>query len=177
MLKVIKIFIFFIIVLFVFNKQIISHASLYFFSKWIDREITVNKIQINYNKNLIIISDAKIKNPNGFYYKNFIEFEKIILNYNLKSLFSNLIIINNLTLENPKFFFEITEKSSAELSPNKTQKIYDDNIGAAKKIITSQPRKIWPKKDKDTNFLILKIKINGAKAFITNVFFFNSYQS
>ena len=62
MSKAIKIFIFFIVVLLVFNKQIISHTLLYGFSKWIDREIAVDKFRINYKQNLIIINGAKIKN-------------------------------------------------------------------------------------------------------------------
>ena len=117
-----------------------------------------------------MINDIKIKNPNKFYYNNFLESEKIILNYNFKSLFSNLIIINNLIVENPKFFLEVIEKPSVELSPFNLQQIYDDNVGGVKKIIKSIPRKIWNKKDKDINFLILKVKINGAIAFIKTPF-------
>lgn len=170
MSKAIKIFIFFIVVLLIFNKQIISHTLLYAFSKWVDREITVDKFQINYKQSLIIISNAKIKNPNEFYYDNFVESEKIILNYNFKSLFSDLIIINNLIIENPKFFLEIVEKPSIELSPYKIQEMYKDNVGGVKKIIKSTPSKIWPKKDKDINFLILKAKIKEAKAFLKTSF-------
>ena len=170
MSKVIKIFIFLIVVLLVFNKQVISHTLLYGFSKWIDREIIVDKLQINYNQNSITINGAKIKNPSGFYYDNFIELEKIILSYNFKSLFSDLIIINNVIVENPKFFLEVIEQPSVELSPYKKQKMYNDNIGGVKKIIKTTPSKIWPKKDKDTNFLILKVKINRAKALIKTPF-------
>ena len=170
MLKVSKIFIFFIVILLVFSKQIISYSSLYFFSKWVDREVTVDEFQINYKKGLIMINDIKIKNPNKFYYNNFLESEKIILNYNFKSLFSNLIIINNLIVENPKFFLEVIEKPSVELSPFNVQQIYDDNVGGIRKIVKTEPSKIWPTKDKDTNFLILDVKINGAKAFIKTSF-------
>jgi len=170
MLKVGKIFIFFIVILLVFTKQIISYSSLYFFSKWIDREVTADEFQINYKEGLIMINDIKIKNPNKFYYNNFVELEKVILNYNFKSLFSNLIIINNLIVENPKFFIEVSEKPSVELSPFKVQQMYDDNVGGVKKIIKTEPSKIWPTKDKDINFLILDIKINGAKAFIKTSF-------
>ena len=101
-----------------------------------------------------------------FYYDNFIESGKVTLSYNFKSLFSDLIIINNLTVENPKFFIEVVRKSSIEISPYKTQEMYNDNIGEVKKIVKTTPSKIWPKKDRDINFLILKVKINGAKAFI-----------
>ena len=84
---------------------------LYSFSKWTDREITVDKLQINYNQKLIIINGLKIKNSNEFYYDNVFESEKISLNYNLQSLFTNLIIINNLIIKNSKFFLELVEKS------------------------------------------------------------------
>ena len=166
MSKTIKIFTFLIIVLLIFNKQIISQTLLYAFSKWVDREVLVDKFEINYSKNLVIINGVKIINPEEFYYDNFIESEKVTLRYNFKSLLSNLIIIDNFTVENPKFFLEIIKKLSSELSPNKKQEMYEDNIGAVKKIIKSVPRKIWPPKKKDTNFLILEIKMNGAKAFI-----------
>ena len=170
MSKVIKIFIFFIVILLVLNKQIISHVLLYGFSKWIDREIAVDKFRINYKQNLIIINGAKIKNLNEFYYDNIVESEEIILNYNFKSLFSNLIIINSLIIKNPIFFLEFIEKSTTEFSPYKIQEMYDDNIGGVKKIIKSKPYKIWPTKDKDINFLILKVKINGAKVLIKTFF-------
>ena len=170
MLKVSKIFILFIVILLVFTKQIISYSSLYFFSKWIDREVTVDEFQIKYKEGLIMINDIKIKNPNKFYYNNFLESEKIILNYNFKSLFSNLIIINNLIVENPKFFLEVIEKPSVELSPFNVQQMYDDNVGGVRKIVKTEPSKIWTTKDKDTNFLILDVKINGAKAFIKTSF-------
>ena len=117
-----------------------------------------------------MINDIKIKNPNKFYYNNFLEAEKIILNYNFKSLFSNLIIINNLIVENPKFFLEVIEKPSVELFPFNVQQMYDDNVGGIRKIVKTEPSKIWPTKDKDTNFLILDVKINGAKAFIKTSF-------
>jgi hypothetical protein len=156
--------------LLIFNKEIISYGSLYFFSRWIDREVTVDKFHINYREGLIIINDIKIKNPNEFYYDNFLVSEKIILSYNFKSLFSNLIIINNLIVENPKFFLEVVDKLSVELSPFNVQQIYDDNVGGVKKIVKTEPNKIWPTKDKDINFLILDIKINGAEAFIKTSF-------
>ena len=77
-----------------------------------------------------------------------------------------MITINDLTIENPNFFLEIIEKPSVELSPFNVQQMYDDSVGGVEKIVKTKPSKIWPTKDKDTNFLILDIKINGAKAFI-----------
>ena len=142
MSKSIKIFIFCIVVFLVFNKQIIKHTLLYGFSKWVKREISVDKFQINYKRSTIIIDDAKIINPSEFYHDNFVESEKVMLSYDLKSLFSDLIIINNLTIENPKFFLEIVDKPSISLSPDKTQQMYNDNVGGVNKILKSTPNKI-----------------------------------
>jgi len=163
MSKVIKIFILLIVVALVFNKQLITYYYSYKFSKWIERQFVVDKIYIDY-PNSIVVSGIKIKNPNPFYYEYILESDKIALNFDLKSLlFSNLIIINNLIVENPKFFLEINKNSSKNEDSSIT---YDDNIGLAKKITENTPDKIWPDKKKDINFLILKTKITGAKAFI-----------
>ena len=169
MSKAIKIFILLIVVVLVFNKQLITYYYSYKFSKWIERQFVVDKIYIDY-PNSIVVSGIKIKNSNPFYYEYILESEKIALNFDLKSLlFSNLIIINNLIVENPKFFLEIVEinkNSSKNEDSSITPITYDDNIGLAKKITENTPDKIWPDKKKDINFLILKTKITGTKAFI-----------
>ena len=169
MSKAIKIFILLIVVVLVFNKQLITYYYSYKFSKWIERQFVVDKFYIDY-PNSIVVSGIKIKNLNPFYYEYILESEKIALNFDLKSLlFSNLIIINNLIVENPKFFLEIVEineNSSKNEDSSITPITYDDNIGLAKKITENTPDKIWPDKKKDINFLILKTKISGAKAFI-----------
>ena len=159
MSKTIKIFILLIVVVLVFNKQIISYALIYGFSKWTRHEITLDKLQINYIQSLITINGLRIKSPNEFYYDNIFESEKITLSYNPQSLLTNLITYNNLIIENPKFFVELIEESP---------KVYDDNISVAKKYIKNKPDKIWPDKDKkkDINFLILKTEITGAKVSI-----------
>ena len=159
MSKTIKIFILLIVVVLVFNKQIISYALIYGFSKWTRHEITLDKLQINYIQSLITINGLRIKSPNEFYYDNIFESEKITLSYNPQSLLTNLITYNNLIIENPKFFVELIEESP---------KVYDDNISVAKKYIKNKPDKIWPDKDKkkDINFLILKTEIKGAKVSI-----------
>ena len=159
MSKTIKIFILLIVVVLVFNKQIISYALIYGFSKWTRHEITLDKLQINYIQSLITINGLRIKSPNEFYYDNIFESEKITLSYNPQSLLTNLITYNNLIIENPKFFVELIEESP---------KVYDDNISVAKKYIKNTPDKIWPDKDKkkDINFLILRTEITGAKVSI-----------
>ena len=166
MSKAIKIFILLIVVALVFNKQLITYYYSYKFSKWIERQFVVDKFYIDY-PNSIVVSGIKIKNSNPFYYEYILESEKIALNFDLKSLlFSNLIIINNLIVENPKFFLEVAVINKNSSKNEDSSITYDDNIGLAKKITENTPDKIWPDKKKDINFLILKAKIIGAKAFV-----------
>ena len=47
---------------------------------------------------------------------------------------------------------------------------FNEVVNKYNKIVKTEPSKIWPTKDKDTNFLILDVKINGAKAFIKTSF-------
>ena len=167
MSKAIKIFILLIVVVLVFNKQLVAYYYSYKFSKWIERQFIFDKFYIDY-PNSIVVSGVKIINPNPFYYDYVLESEKIALSFDLKSLlFSHLVIIKNLTIENPKFFLELIENlPKSEGSPI----TYDDNIGVAKKITENTPDKIWPDKKKDINFLISKAKIIGAKTFIKTSF-------
>ena len=157
MSKGIKIVILFIALVLIFNKKIVSYFILYGISEWTNRTIVLDKIQINNSQSLITIHDLKVKNSKGFDYDNIFESKKISLNYNPKSLFSNLIIINNLIIENSNFFLELIEQSPTS---------YNDNIGIAKKNIENMPDKIWPEKKRDINFLILKTRLSGTKTFI-----------
>ena len=69
----------------------------------------------------------------------------------MKSIFSDLIIIESLNLYDPEFFLDINIKKDYQNTYNK--KIYEDNLGLAKKINENLPDKIWSKKNKDVIFL------------------------
>ena len=170
MSKTIKIFLFLLIILLVFNKKLITYYYTYKLSKWIERPVVFDKFNINY-PNLLEVTGIKIKNLNKFYNKNIFESDKIVLDFNLKSLlFSDLIIINNLDIENPKFFLDIVQTNKKSLKNGEILLTYEDNIGLAKKINENTPDKIWPLKKKDINFLILKTSITGGRAFIRTSF-------
>tara|TARA_B100000795_G_scaffold223828_1_gene179118 strand:+ start:632 stop:1312 length:681 start_codon:yes stop_codon:yes gene_type:complete len=170
MSKTIKIFLFLSIILLVFNKKLITYYYTYKLSKWIERPVVFDKFNINY-PNLLEVTGIKIKNSNKFYNKNIFESDKIVLDFNLKSfLFSDLIIINNLDIENPKFFLDIVQTNKKSLKNGEILLTYEDNIGLAKKINENTPDKIWPPKKKDINFLILKTSITGGRAFIRTSF-------
>jgi len=166
MLKVIKFFFLLFVLILIFNKQLISYYFSYKFSKWTERELAFNKFDIDY-PNKIEISGIKLKNSKNLFYDNIFESDKVTIVFELNSLFfSNLIIVQSLTIESPRFFLDIFENNKTKIDNINSSKTFEDNIGLAKKINENSPDKIWPEKRRDINFLILKAKITGAKAFI-----------
>tara|TARA_Y100000741_G_scaffold346974_1_gene313846 strand:+ start:905 stop:1585 length:681 start_codon:yes stop_codon:yes gene_type:complete len=166
MLKVIKLFFLLFVLILIFNKQLISYYFSYKFSKWTERELVFDKFDIDY-PNKIEISGIKLKNSKNLFYDNIFESDKVTIVFELNSLFfSNLIIVQSLTIESPRFFLDIFENNKTKIDNTNSSKIFEDNIGLAKKINENSPDKIWPEKRRDINFLILKAKITGAKAFI-----------
>ena len=165
-----KIFIIFILItanIIFFNKKIIEIYFSYKFSNWVEKKISFENFNIEY-PDLVSINGLKIKNFDPLFYKNVFEAEKVDIKFDLKSLlFSELIIINHLKIEKPKFFLELIEKkSNTGKSTQDTKIIYEDNIGLAKKINKNLPDKIWPAKKKDVNFLILRSYIPDGRAYI-----------
>ena len=169
MRKLIVIFILLIFTIIVFNKQLISKYYSYKFSKWVEREVTFANFEIKY-PNSVSVTGIKILNSNSNtnYYENIFEAQKIDINFNLKSLlFDELIVINDLRIESPKIFLEIIEKNpKLDKSIENSKITYEDNIGIAKKIYENLPDKIWPEKKRDINFVILKSNISEGRAFI-----------
>ena len=167
MKKFILILILTILTLVIFNNYIISKYFVYKLSKWIEKDIRFDDINIKY-PNKILIKGLKIINSNPTYYENILSSDSIYLDFNLKSLlFDDLVIVNHLSIKKPKLFLEIIEKKIKKGEINEDNKtVYEDNIGIAKKISENLPDKEWPLKKKDTNFIIMEAKILDGKAYI-----------
>ena len=163
MSKIFKIFLSLILVILIFNKKIISYYYVKKFSSWVERPVEISHLNFEYS-GLIEVEDIKILNSNEGYYQNIFQAERISFNIDVKSLFSKLIIINNLDITNPEFYLDIKifEKKKENIGEKKT--LYEDNLGLAKKLSEKIPDKIWPKKDKDVNFIINKSVLSGATA-------------
>ena len=153
----------FTLIVIFFNKQIISYYYIKKFSKWVERPVKTESIDFKYS-GIIEVKKVEINNNSDTNYKNIFEAEKIILTIDIKSLFTDLIIIKNLTLINPNFFLDLTINKNE----NNDEKIkdlpeYKDNLGLAEKINNKTPDKIWPKKKRDTNFIILESYLQNPK--------------
>ena len=152
-----------IIILISFNKKIVSYYYINKFSNWVERPVKIKKLKFDYS-GYVKIEDIEISNNNKNYFKNIFKAKKIEINFNMNSIFSDLIVIESLNLYNPEFFLDIDIKKDYQNTDNK--KIYEDNIGLAKKINENIPDKIWPKKNKDVNFLIKKSNLYGSLGYI-----------
>ena len=146
-----------------FNKKIVSYFFINKFSNWVERPVKIKKLNFNYS-GYVKIEDIEISNNNKNYFKNIFKAEKIEINFDMNSIFSDLILIKSLDIYNPEFFLDIKIKKDNQNVDNK--EIYEDNIGLAKKINENTPDKIWPKKNKDINFLIKKSNLYGSIGYI-----------
>ena len=160
MSKLIKGLFILLLVIFLFNKNILSFLFVKKFESWVERQVKIEKIYFDYS-GLVIVEKLKVLNSNQNYYDNLLKAEKIVFNIDLKSIFSNLIIVKSLNIKNPEFFLDINyNKSLKENQKN----VINDNIGLAKKLNEKLPDKIWPKKKKDVNFIIQESSLSSPKA-------------
>ncbi len=158
------IIVFFVILIVFFNEKVVEKYFLYKFSNWVERKVEFDEFKYNF-PGYISVYGLKVLNKDTKFYEYTFKTDKIFLNFDLNSyLFKKLIIINELKIENPEFYLEIIEKKIKK--ENKLESTFKDNIGIAEKINNKMPDKVWPKKVRDINFLILKSSIVNGKAFI-----------
>ena len=149
-----KILLIFILIILLFNKSILSKIILISFKNWLDKDIIVENIDISYQKGSI-----KFKNVDIFENKetkNLLVFNagEIYIQFDLSSLFSTLIVIEDLIISNAKLYINFETSKNNEL--------INDNLSILDNINIKNP-KIYPKKIVDINFLIKKCKIMMAK--------------
>ena len=154
-----KIIVSFILILslVIFNKTIVSQIIIFTTSKLVDRNISIKNIDIDYLKKQIILKSVEIENINKIYYKNIFEVDKVKIQYDFNSLFSDLIIIEHLIFYNSKIFIDIDINNDV---------VTNDNLGEVKKQAEDYKPKIYPIKKKDINFLILKFQTYNTQGFI-----------
>ena len=65
--------------------------------------------KINYFSQQIEILDFKIENKEKYFNENIFEVSKVLIHYDVASIFTNLIIIKSIFFIEPKFYFEILQ--------------------------------------------------------------------
>ena len=163
-----------IFILFI-NKIILSKLVIFALERWIDKEIIVSDFNIFYKKKEISINNIIIRNKDNLM-ENVFTAENITVNLKPNTLFTKLIIIDNIKFKNPilNLKFNIS---------NKNNKLIEDNLGISENLKRKNNPKIYPKKIVDINFLILnssleELKINvkrSDKSVIETVILSNMY--
>jgi len=165
MKKIIIIFSFsiliFLIFTFIFDKKIINFVLEKNLSNIINFNTNFKINKINYFSQQIEITDLKIKNKKNYFNENVFEATKVLIEYDLTSIFSDLIVIKSILLIEPKFYFEILENKT---EGNQKENL-KDNVDLIK-TINQENSKEYPKKKKDRNFIIKIVKINNSSAYV-----------
>ncbi|MDC0353646.1 hypothetical protein OAM83_00345 [Candidatus Pelagibacter sp.] len=155
MKKVIYFFLILIIFVFLFDIKFLN----YFFSKklsnWTEHTSEVNISKLNYFKGELEINKIQIKNNKNFESKIF-DTNLITINFDFKSLFSNLVLINSVVIIDPIFYFEIKD-----INTKSNKKDIIDNLN-----IIDNSDKVYSAKKKDKNFLISNLLIKNSKVII-----------
>ena len=141
------------------NKKIIEFVLAKKLSDWTEYSSNLNLSKFNFFSGQIEIEDIKIRNKINFFNENIFEASQIKINLNNKTFFSDLVVIKNVVLQSPKFYFEIKNLTEDD-------KKIEDNLKLIDRISKKQTPKIYPKKNKDKNFIINNLKINDAIIFI-----------
>lgn len=151
-----------LLTLFSFKKQILTFFLIKNISNWTEYQAKLEISKFDIINGKLEISNFKLKNKNQFFYENIFESRLLILDFNYRSLFSDLVIINKMTLISPKIYFEIKK---IDLKKNQEKKI-TDNLDIIETISKKKVSKIYPKKNKDKNFIITILTIKNSNALI-----------
>ena len=154
--KLIIILALFSLLLISFNKKIIQLAFEKKLSKWTEYDTQLNLYELDFFSGQIKIKDIKLKNKLNFFNKNLFEAGQINIFIEPNTYFNELVKIKSIELKELKFFFEIKNVKNDEI---------EDNLNLIDKLSKKNP-KIYPKKNKDKNFVINILKISDAVALI-----------
>ena len=163
MKKIIFFFIIIISIILILGQKIITKFLITNLSKTLEHKIEIDKIKINYKKSTIKFEKLRVINKNNFDFPNIFEAESIIIDLELKSIFTNYVLVNDLKINNATFFIEIKES----VKDTKNKKMITDNIEIVEKILVKKIPKKYPIKKRDKNFFITNTNIINGKVKIS----------
>ena len=147
------------IIILIGHKSILTYIFEKNISKITERDTNFKITNINFWKLSIEIDKIAIINKDGFFNHNIFEAESIFVKFDYKSIFSDEIIITELVINKPNFYFEIKDD-------NLIEKKVLDNLNLSERISKDYSPKIYPKKNKDINFIIFQLFLKNSMAHI-----------
>ncbi len=132
---------FFVILLFILigNKLILSKLAIFSFEKWTNKEIIIEDFDISYSKKEVSLKNIIVRDPKNSNI-NIFTAERIILSFQPNSLFTKLILIDDIKIQKPVLNLNFNFSNKVENSKR-------DNIGIYKSIEQKLNPKIYPKKN------------------------------
>lgn len=131
-----------------FHEIIIKKLFISTLEKATEKAISIDNININFNKSLFTLHNIKIYNSGDFENEFFFTSKKILLTLNLSSIFSKVIEFQDLIFYEPKIYLEIKNQLNFDKK---------DNISELEKYSPNYEPKVYNVKKKDKNILIKKV--------------------
>ena len=155
MKKIVYFFLITLIFIFIFNTKILNYFLVKKISNLEEYIITFNISKLDYFNSELEIDRIEIKKNKNLEI-NIFEANLIIIDFNYESLFSNLVILDNVAIIEPILYFEVKD-----LDRVSNTKITIGNLD-----LSDNSPKIYPPKKRDKNFLISNLLIKNSKAII-----------
>ena len=160
MKKIVYFFLILLIFIFIFDTKILNYFLAKKVSSLKEYDITFNISKLDYFNSELEIDRIEIK-KNKNLETNIFEANLIIIDFNYESLFSNLVILDNVAIIDPILYFEVKDLDRAS-----NTKITIGNLDLLDNSPKDNSPKIYPPKKRDKNFLISKLLIKNSKAII-----------
>ena len=160
MKKIVYFFLIILIFIFIFDTKILNYFLAKKVSSLKEYDITFNISKLDYFNSELKIDRIEIK-KNKNLETNIFKANLIIIDFNYESLFSNLVILDNVAIIDPILYFEVKDLDRAS-----NTKITIGNLNLLDNSTKVISPKIYPPKKRDKNFLISNLSIKNSKAII-----------
>ena len=142
------------------NKNIFQIILETKISEWTKYNSNLILSKLNFFSGEIEITNFELQNKKNFFYDNMFEANLIKIELDPKTYFNELVVIKSAIMEKPKFYFEIKNIKKGKNTEIK------DNLNLIEKLSKKKEKEVFPKKNRDKNFIILNLKIKDAIAVI-----------
>ena len=160
MKKIVYFFLIILIFIFIFDTKILNYFLEKKVSSLKEYDITFNVSKLDYFNSELEIDRIEIKKKKDLE-TNILKANLIIIDFDYESLFSNLVILDNVAIIDPILYFEVKDLDRAS-----NTKITIGNLDLSDNSLKVISPKIYPPKKKDKNFLISNLLIKNSKAII-----------
>jgi hypothetical protein len=143
------------------------------------QQVSVGNIDTSILGSSIKISNIEIRNLEGFKNKNIIQIKNINTDFDLKSVFTNNIIINSVNIEGANLYYElildkkdIKDNVSAFKACQKAddKKINDKKVEDAKTDVKAQSKSDLISKKDNKNFIVKQLILNNISLKVSSEF-------